>query len=203
MNENLQEVAIAVSEVALDSLTDNEIIKDIPVIGIFVRLARATMSIPDRIFAKKVERFISVTNSIPRDKRDQFHDRLEAEPDLRRKAGEVLVLTLDRVEDLQKAAITGKLFSHFITGDIAFDILRRLLVAVDRAFIDDLLSFPQWALEGRSADSFDPQSLDGTGLVDPVYPVFGDVPANKRAAPTFGCSKLGELYARLLVGFRP
>jgi len=59
MNKDLQEVAIDLSEVALDSLTDNEIIKDIPVVGTFVRLARATMSIPDRIFAKKVERFIS------------------------------------------------------------------------------------------------------------------------------------------------
>jgi hypothetical protein len=203
MNEDLVEVAIALSEVALDALTDNEIIKDIPIIGIFVRLARATMSISDRIFAKKVERFISVIDSIPRDKRDQFHARLETQPDLRRKAGEVLVLTLDRVEDLQKAAITGKLFSHFITGDIPFDTLRRLLVGVDRAFIDDLLSFPEWALQGRFADGFDPQSLDGTGLVEPVYPVFGDVPANKRAAPTFGYSKLGEVYARLLLGFQP
>src|SRR5947207_9715543 len=98
MNKDLQEVAIELSEVAIDSLTDNEIIKDIPVIGTFVRLARATMSIPDRIFAKKVERFISAINSIPREKRDQFHARLETEPDLRRRAGEVLVLTLDRVE---------------------------------------------------------------------------------------------------------
>lgn len=203
MNEDLQEVAIDVSEAALDSLTDNEIIKDIPVVGSFVRLARATMSIPDRIFAKKVERFISVTNSIPRERRDQFHTRLEAEPNLRRKAGEVLVFTLDRIEDLQKAAITGKLFSHFIMGDIDFDILRRLLVAVDRGFIDDLLSFPRWTIRERLPDNFAPQSLDGTGLVEPVYPVFGDVPANERAAPTFRSSKLGEVYARLLLDFKP
>jgi hypothetical protein len=203
MNKDLQEVAIDLSEVALDSLTDNEIIKDIPVVGTFVRLARATMSIPDRIFAKKVERFISTVGAIPRDKRDQFHARLEAESELRRKTGEVIVLTLDRSEDLQKAAIIGKLFSHFVIGEIAFDVLRRLLVAVDRAFIDDLLCFPQWALQGRSAETFDPQSLDGTGLVQPVYPVFGQVPANKIAAPTFGYSKLGEVYARLLLGFQP
>jgi hypothetical protein len=203
MNEDLQEVAIDLSEAALDSLTDNQIIKDFPVVGILVRLAKATMSIPDRIFAKKIERFISVTNSIPREKRDQFHTRLEAEPDLRRKAGEVLVFTLDRIEDLQKAAITGKLFSHFIMGDIDFDILRRLLVAVDRGFVDDLLSFPQWAIQGRFSDNFTPQSLDGTGLVEPVYPVFGHVPANERAEPTFRYSKLGKVYARLLLGFKP
>ena len=203
MSKDLQEVAIDLSEVALDSLTDDQLVKDIPVIGTFVRLARATMSIPDRIFAKKVERFIVVVNSISREKRNRFHARLDADPDLRRKAGEVVVLTLDRAEDLHKAAIIGKVFSHFVIGDIPFDVLRRLFVAVDRAFIDDLLSFPQWALQGRSADSFNPQSLDGTGLVEPAYPIFGEVPANQRAAPTFGYSKVGETYARLLLGFQP
>jgi hypothetical protein len=113
------------------------------------------------------------------------------------------VFTLDRVEDPQKAAITGKLFSHFVIGDITFDILRRLLAAVDRGFIDDLLSLPRWALQRCSPDSFDPQSLDGTSLVEDVYPIFGDVPANRRAAPTFGRSKLGRVYARRLLGFKP
>src|SRR5262249_41899514 len=118
MNKDLQEVAIDLSEAALDSLTHDQLIKDIPVIGTFVRLARAAMSIPNRIFAKKVERFLSIVNSISHEKRDQFHARLDADPDLRRKAGEVVVLTLDRAEDLQKAAIIGKLFSHFVIGDI-------------------------------------------------------------------------------------
>jgi len=203
MNKDLQEVAIDLSEAALDSLIDNEVIKDLPVIGTFVRLARATMSISDLIFAKKVERFISVLASIPPEKREQFHNRLETEADLRRKTGEVLVLTLDRSEDLQKAAIIGKLFSHFITGEISLYILRRLLFAVDRAFIDDLLSFPRWALERGFADSFDPQSLDGTGLVEPSFPIFGDVATNRRAAPTFIYSKLSEVYAKLLRGFQP
>jgi hypothetical protein len=79
MNKDLQEVAIDLSEVALGSLTDNEIVKDIPVIGTFLRLARVTMSIPDRIFAKKLERFISVIDSIPLEKRHQFHARLKLE----------------------------------------------------------------------------------------------------------------------------
>jgi hypothetical protein len=203
MNKDLQEVAIDLSEAALDSLINNEVIKDIPLIGTCVRLARATMSIPDLIFAKKVERFISVINSIPPERREQFHNRLETEAGLRRKTGELVVLTLDRSEDLQKAAIIGKLFSHFITGEISLDILRRLMFAVDRAFIDDLLSFPQWAFQRRFPDSFDPQSLDSTGLVEPSYPIFGNVPANRRAAPTFIYSKLGEIYAKLLLGFQP
>ena len=135
MSKDLQEVAIDLSEVALDSLTDDQLVKDIPVIGTFVRLARATMSIPDRIFAKKVERFIVVVNSISREKRNRFHARLDADPDLRRKAGEVVVLTLDRAEDLHKAAIIGKVFSHFVIGDIPFD---RIGKAVGEARIDDL-----------------------------------------------------------------
>jgi hypothetical protein len=203
MKKELEDIAIDLSEVVLDSLTDNEIVKDIPVIGTFVRLARVTMSVPDRIFASKVQRFISTLDSIPDEKREQFHGKLEAKPELRRKAGEVVVLALDRADDLQKAAIIGKLFSNFVIGEIAFDILRRLLVVVDRGFIADLLDFPEWALKGQVSESFDPQALDGTGLVNAIYPVFGQVPSNERAAPTFGYSKLGEVYAKLLLNFHP
>ena len=64
MNEDLKDLAIDLSEVALDSLSENELVKDIPVIGTFVRLARVTRSIPDLIFAKKVERFISASEPI-------------------------------------------------------------------------------------------------------------------------------------------
>jgi integrase len=203
VNEDPKDLAIDLSEVALDSLSENELVKDIPVIGTFVRLARVTRSIPDLIFAKKVERFISASEPIARDKRTRFHARLEAEPELRRKAGECIVLTLDRVDDLKKAAIIGKLFSHFVAGEITFEILRRMLAAVDRAFIDDLLNFPQWALQQRFADGFDPRSLDGTGLVEPAYARLGGIRSDASAAPQFGYSQLGGVYARLFLGYEP
>jgi hypothetical protein len=203
MNEQLQEVAIDLSEVALDALTDNELIKEIPVISTFVRLAKATRSISDRIFAKKVQTFISSTTHVADEKRAEFHAALQANPNLRRRAGEAIVLALDRADDLQKTAIIGRLYSHFVAGEIPFDVLRRLLVAVDRAFIDDLLNFPTWALQQRALDSFDPRPLDGTGLVEPVYGRFGEIRVNETAAPKFGCSKLGQIYAKLLLGFEP
>ena len=203
MDEHIQEITVDFSEVALDTLTDNELIKEIPVVGILVQIAKATRSISDRIFAKKVETFISGTKHVPNEKRAEFHAALESDPRLRRRAGQAIVLALDRADDLHKTAIIGRLYSHFVSGEIPFETFRRLLVAVDRAFIDDLLSFPAWALEQRPPDTFDPRSLDGTGLDEPVYGGFGNIPFNETAAPKIGCSKLGEIYAKLLLGFQP
>src|SRR5262249_54945653 len=139
MDEHIQDIAVDLSDVALDALTDNELIKEIPVVGTLVHIAKATRSISDRIFAKKVERFISGTKHVPNEKRAEFHATLEADPILRRHAGQVIVLALDRADDLQKAAIIGHLYSLFVAGEIPFETFRRLLVAVDRGFIGDLL----------------------------------------------------------------
>jgi hypothetical protein len=69
MDEHLQEIAIELTDTAIDTLTDSELVKEIPVVGTLVRLAKATHSISDRIFAKKVETFISGTKPVPEGKR--------------------------------------------------------------------------------------------------------------------------------------
>jgi len=203
MDEHLQEVAIELTDAAIDTLTDSELVKEIPVVGTLVRLAKATHSISDRIFAKKVETFVSGTKPVPEERRAAFHAALEADPALRRRAGQAIVLALDRADDLQKTAIIGQLYSRFVTQEIPFETLRRLLIAVDRAFIEDLLNFPAWVLQQTAPDTFDPRSLDGTGLVEPVYGRFGDIRVSETAAPKFGYSNLGEIYANLLLGFEP
>ena len=73
MDEHVQEVAIELTDAAIDTLTDSELVKKTPVIGTLVRLAKATHSISDRIFAKKVETFISGTSLCP--KRSGLHFR--------------------------------------------------------------------------------------------------------------------------------
>jgi hypothetical protein len=65
------------------------------------------------------------------------------------------------------------------------------------------LNFPAWVLRQTAPDTFDPRSLDGTGLVEPAYGRFGDIPVSETAAPKFGYSNLGEIYAKLLLGFEP
>lgn len=203
MNEHLQNIATDFSEVALDSLIKNDLLREIPILGTLINLAKVSASIPDRIFAMKVKRFATTIDDIPKYQKIQFHALLNAKPDLRRKAGEVIVFALDRADDLKKAAIIGKLFSLFVVNKFDFDTLRRLLMAVDRAFIDDLLNFPNWAMNRGSVLEFDPKALDGSGLIDTVYPVVNLGSGQNNLNPKFGYSELGGIYARLLLGYQP
>ena len=50
--------------------------------------------------------------------------------------------------------------------------------------------------------AFDPSSLEGTGLVNLTVPIFSLDSDQTDIAPKFDCSKLGEIYARLLYGYK-
>jgi hypothetical protein len=199
MDENLKEILTDLSEFTLDNILDNEVVKELPVVGTCVRLVRATRSVPDRIFARKVERFVFQLGRVSPEDKAKFRARLDSDADLRRRSGDAVIMALDQADDLQKADILGQLFLHFVSGAIDFAVLRRLMIAADRAFIDDLKSFPGWALQ-RTSIEFDPKSLAGTGLVNPAYPPSMD---GYPAIPTYESSKLGEIYAKLLLEFHP
>jgi hypothetical protein len=203
VNEHIKEIAIDFSELALDSLTDDGILKDLPVIGTLVRIAKATRSMSDFIFANKIKRFIEASEQMPFEKKEQFRAILDAKPELRQKAGEVVVMALNSADDLKKAGIIGKLFSHFILNEIDFETLRRLLVAVNRAFIDDLLNFPRWAMQQNAPDTFDPATLDGTGLVSGVIPIAKASEGYRNLSPIYGHTDLGTKYAKLFLGYHP
>ena len=50
----LQDSAAALAEIALDSLLDPGLVKDVPIVGTFVALTRATLAIRDRLFLKSL-----------------------------------------------------------------------------------------------------------------------------------------------------
>jgi len=105
-------------------------LREIPVLGTAVNLAKVVASIPDRVFVAKVRRFLFTIDEIPKEKMRNFCNQLSEDPELSRKAGEIVILALESADDLKKAAIIGKLFSYFIEGEIDFSTLRRMLLAV-------------------------------------------------------------------------
>jgi hypothetical protein len=202
MKQELIEIALDFSEIALDRLIENELLKEIPIVGTLVRAAKAAKSIPDLIFAKKIERFVAAGNRVSPEKKEALLKSLQTDSEMGRKAGECIVLMLDRADDLTKASIIGELFVKLLERSISLEEFRRLTAAVDRSFVDDLLLFPEWALHGKTR-GFDPRRLDGTGLVERVYPNLGELPINSVAEPSYGYSKIGLKYAKALLGFSP
>jgi hypothetical protein len=171
------DIASDVSEMALDSLLEEGLLKDVPVFGWMAKLYAVTRTVRDRIFLKKVASFLFGTKSASQGAKDEFRARIEGDPEFRREVGENLVLLLERHDHFEKSKLLGKVFAAQISGDIDYDTFLRIATAIDRAPIADLRRLPDYkkrldSYDGKSGESFvnalsgdTCQSLYTSGLV--------------------------------------
>lgn len=134
----LNQLGLDLSEVALDALLDDGILKDLPIIGSIVNLFKGAMDIRDRIFVAKIARFLFNLTGTPFEQRESFKREIHENSKIKRKVGESLMLILDRLDDIEKTDFLAKCFRAFLCNNISFDQFRRLSAAIDIAFIADL-----------------------------------------------------------------
>jgi hypothetical protein len=135
---DLQNVSIGLSEVFLDELMDNGIVKDIPIIGTVVGLGKATLGIKERLFLKKIIYFISELKNIPPDKRRRMIDKIDSSGKFRTKVGEKLLFIIDSCEDHEKAQVIARLFASFISQKLSYQEFLRSSCIVERTMLEDL-----------------------------------------------------------------
>jgi hypothetical protein len=70
------DAASSLAEVGIDALLDDGLLRDIPVVGTLVSLARAGIALRDRFFAKKIARFLLQVGDVPEEERRRFHEEL-------------------------------------------------------------------------------------------------------------------------------
>lgn len=126
------------AEVGLDSLLEEGLLKDIPIIGSFVKFAVLTKNVPNVIFLSKMKRFLRGIENISEKEKENFIKDLDSKPDLKSKVGECLVLMIDRLDDMEKTDILAGLFIKYVKNKIDLEIFRRLVSAIDIAFIEDI-----------------------------------------------------------------
>ena len=106
----LTEIAVDFAELTIDALLDNELLQAIPIVGTVARLYRSSVSIRDGLFLRKVLLFLKEFDDIPKEDRERFVEELDASEGTRAKAGAALMLLLDRLDDVDKPQLIGRLF---------------------------------------------------------------------------------------------
>ena len=138
LGDQVFDTSIELLEAVGDQVFDNGLLKDIPILGTAVNLARLRKTITDRLFLKKVEKFLVSLSEVEETEKQKFYGRLETDQRLREKTGEVIVLILNRFDDLEKPEILARVFRSYMKGIIGFDQFRQLASAVALAYIEDL-----------------------------------------------------------------
>ncbi|MCG9559970.1 hypothetical protein [Vibrio kanaloae] len=126
-------------EVLIDHVSENEWIKDIPVLNnVFNMLSLAT-SIRDELFANKLKQFFINLKDVSErdyDKIKKFsHSRNANE------VSEKIINVLDKVTDNKKPTIIANLFIGYIEGFMTFEDFHIAMEVVDKSYTVDLENF--------------------------------------------------------------
>lgn len=133
-----KDLAVDWTELGLDALLDEGVLKDAPMLGTVVKMCAMSKTIRDQLFVRKVWKFLRACpkfNDLEKlgFVREHLDDSQKAH-----KLGDAIVLILDKLDDLEKAEILARMFAAFVRKHIDYADFRRLAAGIDRAFVDDL-----------------------------------------------------------------
>jgi len=182
---------VEAGEIAVDSMLEEGILKEIPVLSAIVRLYKAGVGIRDVLFLKKLNRFLAGLQSVREEERQKFIDSMNADPEQKQRVGETLLMLLERLDDMGKPDLVARAFKRFMREEIDLEELRRVCLAIDRCFLSDLRYL---ATTGRDQEM--PQAaaliLASCGLVEvaTVPTIRGAETSNKYKITDFGAKFL-------------
>ncbi len=135
-------------ELTLDSVLEEGVLKDLPIIATLIGIWKTGQSIRDLLFLKKVERFLRELKEInPGDRADMIK-RLEEDECFTQRVGDSVILLLERLDHLDKPALVGRAFRAYCGGSIDAEQLQRMNQVIDRAFMPDLQQLEHYRRNG-------------------------------------------------------
>lgn len=125
-------------EIFLDTVFEDGILKEIPVIKSIIALVKTGTALRERQMAKNTYAFIKGLRerTISQEKIDAHRKRLEDPKCASRELGFVLLM-LEREIHAEKARISGRSYAAVVDGEITWDQYQELVEALDRMFMKD------------------------------------------------------------------
>ena len=127
-----------IGEVFLDTVFEDGILKNIPIIGTIAGIAKASVAVRDRQLAKNTYAFIKGLReyTVSQEKLEEYRHKLEDPKIANRELGYVLLL-LDREIHAEKSVFFGRMYAAVVDQSISWEQFQELSEALDRMFMAD------------------------------------------------------------------
>jgi len=135
----LVEAALEIGEAIADQFISNPIVKDIPCIGIAIKVGKAFADIPNRLLLAKISRFLTQLDSVSPEAKAAFQEKMTSNTEEAEKVGEAILFTLDKASDLEKPKIIAMIFLSYMDNRLNITDFRRITEAINQSFTDDLM----------------------------------------------------------------
>lgn len=140
MKHKLKDVFVDNAEVLIDQLIENQVLKEIPILGTTINLIKGAFSVRDKIYLSKIKRFLENIGQISEKQRIKLITESRKDANRRAKFGESLLYTIDQSDSMAKIDYISCAFESFLNNEINDEELRLICHAVRNAFVDDLVT---------------------------------------------------------------
>lgn len=133
------DILIDYADIGIDTIFDDEIVKEIPVVKTIAAVYRIGLSIKDRYFAKKLLIFLSEYHKgvlEPEDKEKFYNDMKNIS--YRNNVIETVIIYLDRYAEQDKALIYANLLIGHIKGKYDWSLFKYFSNCLDSIFLNDI-----------------------------------------------------------------
>ncbi len=192
IGSEISDVGIDLSEAAVDAVLNDGFLKDIPIIGSIVGIAKAGIAVRDQIYIRKLLKFLSEFNKIDKSLRLKFiNDELSSEPKCER-FGETILSLIDKAEADEKLILYAQIFKFYFLNNCKYEEAIRLCLMVEKSFYSDLLYLIQ----------FEDHSLENQLVTSELYKngflSFGGIDGGTCGGILFTVNKFGEYLKAIL-----
>ena len=149
-----EDLVAEIGDHVLDHILKGGTLDGVPIVGWFAKIARTGIAMRDLFLVQKLVAFLGGVERTGR-VHERFRLKLETDENFKAEVRRLLPVTLDRLDEAEKARLLGVIFTAFIFDEITRDEMRRLSSALERVYLPDLLALRE-ALDSKPP----PQPID-------------------------------------------
>lgn len=135
-SEQTHELLASGADALIDTLSDSDIVGNIPFVGSALKTYQAAQAIRERMRVKKLVKFLEYPSQMTEEEKLKFSSQFE-DPAKEEEFGEQMLMVIEQAEDTEKPKIIGKLLLAHAKDHFDLSTLMRLSKMVSRAFLED------------------------------------------------------------------
>ena len=167
------DLSMDISEICLDMLLDEGVIKDIPVLGSIYKIGKAVYSVSQLNHIKKILVFAQEIqkNNVGSDILTKHKELMLSNPKKYYKELEIIIEYLDKQIGYEKAVLSGRVYYLLLSEEISYNDFVLLLETINQVYLSDISTLETIYRLGslNAEDSFNPVScvrLHNCGLIN-------------------------------------
>lgn len=185
-SDSVADLMVSLADTAIDAAIESGAFDGIPVVGLAAGVMKASRDVRQAFMVRKLALFLGETANLTIEERVKFGNSFCAEEQAEEFGG-LLVVLLERADDVVKPRILGRLLVAYARGVFTQEEFFRISRMVERSFTDDL-----YLLDGFSFGSMPRREVQAQNLSSLGFLYQAGIDANEDGGILYQISPYGE-----------